>query len=493
MAIERDKKAMSELKKYTYDQLKWALESIPFKRTPLWHQYVSILFASQHDRVMFPHPIGSGKTSTAYYAAEHVWKSKKILVVCPSSSFGAWLRDIKWTDYKAVLLTGSAQERLDLLRQDYNVYIINYEGLKSIYGGKIPSSYKQDGTVAQKWVMDPFSMVHPFDCVVFDEVHRCNNYKSLQSQICLELSKKVKHVIGLSGTPLDKHLLELFNLYQVIDNGRSLGSNFFEYRARHFKKVNSFLWVPKHGEKEYILERISNVTLGFDRSECYDLPECNKLVHLVNRTDEFNRLENLIIKEDSFVTDEGLLISCEEKVKLSKLRQLTSGFIYGDRVDECHRLEVNPKLDALSDLLRDSSTQTLVFYVYNAEEQMIRERLESEKLKVVTLQGGMKPEERIKIEDRFRDGKADVCLAQVSCAGEGFDATSAEMSIFFDILASPRMIEQCIGRMHRRGQTKKTIVFELLMQGTLDDKVKMNQEPRKQLSESYKDYMNSRK
>ena len=60
-----------------------------------------------------------------------------------------------------------------------------------------------------------------FDLLIFDEIHKLKNYKAQQSKIALELSKKIKHVIGLTGTPIGNNLLDLFNEMRVIDLGKT--------------------------------------------------------------------------------------------------------------------------------------------------------------------------------------------------------------------------------------------------------------------------------
>ena len=61
--------------------------------------------------------------------------AKKLLVVAPLSTLKfVWLREILVTlpDVRAVVLHGSREKRRELLAQDYDVYIINHDGLKTI-------------------------------------------------------------------------------------------------------------------------------------------------------------------------------------------------------------------------------------------------------------------------------------------------------------------------------------------------------------------------
>ena len=75
-------------------------------RPPMRHQLLTLgkVVSNDLNRTALFHDVGTGKTLTALWIAQH-WKSKKILVVCPRSAFRAWKRDIsKYTpfDYKII-------------------------------------------------------------------------------------------------------------------------------------------------------------------------------------------------------------------------------------------------------------------------------------------------------------------------------------------------------------------------------------------------------
>lgn len=310
-------------KKIPEERLDWALSTRHFKRSPRWHQKVSMVFAVGKDRVAFWHPIGSGKTATAYYVMEHIWKCSRILVVGPTSSFGAWEDNLKWTAYDGVILSGTSQERAEKLEEGHNVYVINYEGLKYIYGRKVKSKK------GQKWYVDYDAFIDGFDGIIFDEAHRCKAYDSLQSKICCELSRKAKHTIGLSGTPFDKNLLELFNVYKAIDQGQCLGSSFFRYRLDFFKKC-FYSWEEREGAEMKIFDLAAPVTLLFERSECLDLPPCNEMVWHVEPSPEFRKWESRILTNKKIKID-GCEVDLELPTqKASKYKQLLGGYIYYD-------------------------------------------------------------------------------------------------------------------------------------------------------------------
>lgn len=473
-------------KNISESKLDWALSSCGFKRAPRWHQKVSMVFSVGKNRVAFWHPIGSGKTATAYYVMEHIWRCSRILVVGPTSSFGAWEDNLQWTDYDGVILSGSSEDRIKKLEENHNVYVINYEGLKYVYGRK----------VGKKWYMSPSSFVDGFDGIIFDEAHRCKNYDSLQSKICCELSRRAKYVIGLSGTPFDKSLLELFNVYNAIDHGKCLGISFMRYRTTYFKK-GFYTWEPKAGAEDQIFEKVAPVTLLFERSECADLPECNEVVWYVDPGAEFLKWESKIIAKDS-LTVNGVKVDISDPTqKSTKYRQILGGFFYYDIVNcdgrkERHvkYLKKNPKVDTLMEILEDNPVKVIVFYQYDGADEVIQKALEKARINYVTIKGGQGAKKRRMAEKAFlEDPEVQVCVCNTRCGGESWEGYSAEMVVFFDIVVSPTIRKQCIGRMHRDGQEKETTVIELIMRGTFDEVTKQNQGPRADLQNDFITYM----
>jgi len=112
-----------DYKKLTKEELDDIFRDFPFKLSPMRHQLISLSFASVHGRCGFLHGVGTGKTLAALWTTQ-LWENKKILVVCPSSAFSAWERDIsKYTDYSHEFLLGSGRHRRSLLKKKRDIYI----------------------------------------------------------------------------------------------------------------------------------------------------------------------------------------------------------------------------------------------------------------------------------------------------------------------------------------------------------------------------------
>ena len=80
-------------------------------------------------------------------------------------------------------------------------------------------------------------------------------------------------------------------------------------------------------------------------------------------------------------------------------------------------------------------------------------------------------------------------VVQISAGSEGWDGFAADITVFYDVIPSPRIRKQCIGRMKRSGQTKKTVVYELIMLGSINEYTKASQYDRRDTVQEYMDYI----
>jgi len=471
-----------DYKKLIKEELDDIFGDFPFKLSPMRHQLISMAFAAASSRCAFLHGVGTGKTLTALWTTQ-LWENKKILVVCPSSAFSAWERDIsKYTDYSHEFLLGSGKHRRSLLKKKRDIFIINYEGLKTVYCKLMKG---------KGWKINYSSFIHKFDCIILDEIHKCKSYKSLQSIICHQLSKLSKNVIGLTGTPIDNSLLEAFNIYRVIDLGRTLGTSFFAYRNRYFYPV-VFDWKLKKGAKEKILEQISKTSISFDREECFDLPEIQEIVREVNPSKGYLKLQDAIITQPS-ITLNGTIVKLEptelnededkfKKLKSRLLRQLPLGFLYYKTEDgptQTYYLKQNPKIESLIDFLEDISGKVIIFYYFKEEVNMIQRALEKEKYLYSRIYGGQDLKERTESVKRFtQEEKVKCILVQRGAGAEGWDGTASSTILNFSPTPSPLSRKQTTGRIHRKGQKNTCLVVDLIMKSSVEPRTLKNRSER---------------
>lgn len=486
-----------DYKSLSKEELLYFFSDTKFILKPMQHQFVSIVFALAGDgRTSFLHDVGVGKTLTALYCVQ-VWKCKKTLVICPSSAFGSWRRDLeKNTDFSYSFVTGSGRDRKRLFKKKKNVYVITYAGLKTVYA-KYPK-YKGQG-----WQVQYDSFVHNFDCIILDEDHRCGNHDSLQSEICLELSKRAKYVIGMTGTLIDsdKSFLDLHNVYRVIDLGKSLGVNFYAYRNKYFTKVicgkrfgNKWTeWHLKSDAREEILDRIAAISISYDRSECFELPKLQEILRFITPSKEFLKLQQDVINCNSIKSSRGEVLVRKSMISRPHvMRELPSGFFYYGPDKKVFGLKTSSKAEALVDFLDDTKLKVLVFYWYTEERNIIKKALRKANISFCSAFGGQTEIEREDEIARFSDDSSvKVLLSQVTVANEGYDAFVANTIVFFSPLSSPKKRKQCIGRIYRKGQKSKCLVVDFVLEDSFEEHIIVNRSERFKLVKEAEVYMRS--
>jgi superfamily II DNA or RNA helicase len=127
-------------------------------------------------------------------------------------------------------------------------------------------------------------------------------------------------------------------------------------------------------------------------------------------------------------------------------------------VDEVCRREGNPR------------TKFLIFTEFVATQRAIRQTLEGLGYRVQVINGGQKLEERIAARQEFA-GEAQF-LVSTDAGGEGINLQFCHVTVNYDLPWNPMKLEQRIGRLDRIGQEHNVLVLNLLVQDTVERRVR---------------------
>ena len=88
------------------------------------------------------------------------------------------------------------------------------------------------------------------------------------------------------------------------------------------------------------------------------------------------------------------------------------------------------------------------------------------------INGSLSPQRRQEIIDEFNRAPAGTALAaQIQSGGTGLNIQSASMVIICEPQLKPSIENQAISRAYRMGQTRNVLVYRLLCENTVDEKV----------------------
>ena len=148
-------------------------------------------------------------------------------------------------------------------------------------------------------------------------------------------------------------------------------------------------------------------------------------------------------------------------------------------------LASSAKLDWLMETLPrmlSEGRRVLLFSQFTSMLTLIEEALAERSIEWATLTGQLRA--RDAIINRFTSGKINFFLISLKAGGVGLNLTQADTVIHFDPWWNPAAELQATDRAHRIGQTQRVMVYKLVTQGTIEERILALQERKAALAES---------
>ena len=124
----------------------------------------------------------------------------------------------------------------------------------------------------------------------------------------------------------------------------------------------------------------------------------------------------------------------------------------------------------LCEQAREQKRKVIVFSFFRSTIQKVIELLGERCMEPIT--GEISPQRRQEIVDAF--AKADdgaVLVSQVQAGGTGLNIQSASVIIFCEPQIKPSIENQAIARAYRMGQVRDVLVYRLLADDTIDERI----------------------
>ena len=380
----------------------------------------------------------------------------KVLVIGPLRVCqSVWPEELQqWDEFsflKMSVVTGSAKQREAALKAPADIYVINRENTLWLI------NYLEKNRIP--W---------PFDMVVIDELSSFKNHQSQRWKALRKVRPHIKRILGLTGTPASNGLQDLWAETYLIDQGERLGRFIGRYRDAYFKAAGMnpytgvvFTYVPLPGAEEAIYKRISDITVSMKAVDYLKMPECVMVNHKVEMDAAERKLYDGL-KNDLIVQLGDEEVCASNAATLSgKLLQMANGAIYTaeDAFQEIH----NKKLEMLEDLIEQANGQNvLVAYWFQHDHQRIQAHLT--KL-------GYKPRDIKTDQDisDWNDGKIQIGLISPASAGHGLNIQKGgHILIWFSLIWSLEMYQQCNARLWRQGQKEVVTIHHIVTKDTVD-------------------------
>jgi SNF2 family DNA or RNA helicase len=146
---------------------------------------------------------------------------------------------------------------------------------------------------------------------------------------------------------------------------------------------------------------------------------------------------------------------------LNKLLQISGGAVYTDN-HEVIEFDVSPRLNALMEVIDETSHKVIIFVPYRHTIQLVSNYLNEKGIINEIINGDVSARERSNIFNRFQTSEDPrVLVIQPQAASHGVTLTAANTVVFWSPVMSVETYLQCIARINRVGQKNSMTVVNL--------------------------------
>ncbi len=395
--------------------------------------------------------MGLGKTLQALALILSRAPGGPTLVVAPTSVATNWMAEAeRFAPTLNIQLFGSG-DRKAMLEQAgaYDVIVASY-GLLQL---------EAEHFAKKRW-----------HTVVLDEAQAIKNAHTRRSQAVMALRADFRMVA--TGTPLENHLGELWNLFRFINPGLLGTSDQFNLRfAGPIEKAQD-----KRAElaartrlrrltQPFILRRTKAQVLS-------ELPPRTEIVLPVELSSEELALYESLRREalDRLATLEAPQAQKQIQIlaEMMKLRRACCNpvLVAPDSGIRSSKLETFARL---VDELLENRHKALVFSQFVDHLSLIRAHLDEKGIRYQYLDGATPMQERKRRVDAFQAGDGDLFLISLKAGGVGINLTAADYVIHMDPWWNPAVEDQASDRAHRMGQQRPVTIYRLVARHTIEE------------------------
>ncbi|MEM7371758.1 MAG: DEAD/DEAH box helicase [Bacteroidota bacterium] len=394
--------------------------------------------------------MGLGKTLQALALMLDRAPMGPVLVVAPASVVRNWMREAQRfaPTLRPLLLTeGNRAEIIadlgpfDLLIVSYNLMVNEIEGLGLV----------------------------EFQMLVLDEAQAIKNRQTKRSKAAKQIQAGFR--LLTTGTPIENHLGELWNLFDFLNPGLLGSQEHFNERFAHPIERDNDPQVRKQLRRllrPFILRRRKSEVLD-------ELPPKTEITLNVPLSKEElafyealrrDALQQLAVGSADAPGENRFQILAE----ITKLRQAC-----------CHPRLILPEanlpasklqlfMKVLNELLSNGH-KALVFSQFVRFLKIVETEIDNTGIAYQYLDGQTPLKKREERVQAFQRGEGDVFLISLKAGGVGLNLTAADYVIHLDPWWNPAVEDQASDRAHRIGQQRPVTVYRLVTEGTIEEKI----------------------
>ena len=393
--------------------------------------------------------MGLGKTLQALTVALAHAPSGPTLVVAPTSVCPNWLDETRrFTPTLNAFQFGQGDRAKTIAGlRPFDVMVCSYGLLHQ----------EADKLASVKW-----------ETIVLDEAQAIKNRKTKRSIAAMRLQGAFRMIT--TGTPIENHLGELWNLFQFINPGLLGSADSFAKRFAspiHQRGSNDAKSRLKRLIQPFILRRTKSAVLD-------ELPSRTEITIRVQMPPEERALYEAVRQRAVETLEEANTEGGQGRFRiLAEIMKLRRAC--------CHPRLVMPdagiegsKLESFGFTVDDliaSGHKALVFSQFVDHLKIVSNHLDQKGVAYRYLDGSTPPRERKRQVDRFQAGEGDLFLISLRAGGQGLNLTAADYVLHLDPWWNPAVEDQASDRAHRIGQTRPVTIYRFVMKDTIEEKI----------------------
>lgn len=444
---------------------------------------------------------GLGKTSSSLAAAKILigaGQIKGILMVAPLRvTYSVWPGEIKkWANFNGLTCTILHEDNKHTIWDKYDIYLINPEGLLWLHQELLR------GLKAGK--------KSPFNTLWIDESTKFKSPDSDRFKYIVDMLPLFTRRYIMTGTPVPKGLLDIWSQIYILDEGESLGKNYYHFRNKYFETTdwNKYDWQLKDFSEDFIKEAVSHLVLEMSAADHLDIPELlyNDIeIHLPEKAMKYYKK----MEQEFFISIDDLQASADAQAQVSqKCHQIANGKVYEDippdLTEEEEKLfrktrKVIPvhkaKLEAILDLIGElNGKPLLVAYHFKHDLEALRSVLGKD---VPYIGSGVSAKRAKELEAKWNAGKIPVLLGHPDSMGHGLNFQESGNDVcWYSLTWNLENYIQFIARVWRQGVKGSYVrVHHLIAKNTVDEamlsRLGERAEQQKDLRQAIKEYRKS--
>ena len=499
---------------------------------PLPHQLHALKKALRTNQVRYilADEVGLGKTIEAGMIIEELKARglvKRVLVVCPTGLVTQWSIEMreKFHEHFQVILPSDYDtiRRLTNSKDVYGTFDYVISPMDSIKPIERHAGWSDEKVEAYNQERIYSIINSGWDLIIIDEAHKIAGSSSEVARYKLGqlLSEASPYLLLLSATPHNGKTEPFLRLIRLLErdafpNADSVvreqvepflirtekrdaidnqGEKIFKNRITHLVSLE---WDERHSLQKELYEQVSGYV-----SKTYGKAVKNRkknmcLIFLLIIMQRMVTSSTAAIQE-SLKRRLDVLLNQETKASNLSLEELDEINIEDNVEDALEALSVNSseeieelqkiiatarqamfqypdvkveKLVELIDSLRseDTDQKIIIFTEFVETVRYIKEYLEKQGYRVSTLNGSMSIDERNEAIREFKED-SDVFIS-TDAGGEGLNLQFANILINYDMPWNPMRVEQRCGRVDRIGQEKDVHIYNFILEGTVEKRVR---------------------